>query len=34
MNKDLQKAAKINVILSYPLEKNYLPCKTSQREYE
>ena len=33
-SKDLQKAAKINVTLRYPLEIIYVLCKTSQKEYE
>ena len=32
--KDFEKAAKINVTLRYPLEKNHVLCKTSQKEYE
>ena len=31
---DLQKAAKINVTLRYPLEIIYVLYKTSQKEYE
>ena len=33
-SKDLQKAAKINVTLRYPLEIIYVLYKTSQKEYE
>ena len=33
-SKGLQKAAKINVTLRYPLEKIYVLYETSQKEYE
>ena len=32
MTKDLQKAAKMNVTLRHSLEKNYVLCKTLQKE--